>query len=152
MTPADRTPFGRAIVALATTFGLDLLPTRLEAYWQALEDMDLRDVEQAVRLAMQGEEFFPAPARLRHLVRGSGYQPGDGPLPPPSPPATREMLRSREAIPNATLEQIREKVAEIDAAYAARRAADEQARLLSPEAVEERKALLRAQAKRWHRE
>ena len=71
MTRDDAQRFSEAILVLAATFNEAVNDTRMEAYFGALEDLDIADVVAATRLAIGSCKFFPRPVELRELVHGT---------------------------------------------------------------------------------
>tara|TARA_R110000744_G_scaffold259191_1_gene374360 strand:- start:153 stop:830 length:678 start_codon:yes stop_codon:yes gene_type:complete len=61
----DGERFARAMNVLAAAFDKEIDEATLEAYWMALEDMDIEGIERACKHAIQNLEFFPRPAHLR---------------------------------------------------------------------------------------
>jgi hypothetical protein len=75
MTNEDRPEFAEVITALFVTFNREADKPALAAYWMALDDLELSDVQQAVRRAMRECKFCPTAAELREL--GGAIAPSD---------------------------------------------------------------------------
>lgn len=71
MTEQDRPAFAEAMYALGETFNEPVSDVRAEAYFDALQDVDLARVSVAVRLALRVCKFFPKPVELRELIAGN---------------------------------------------------------------------------------
>ncbi len=72
MTNDERPAFGKLLVMLSQMYNETISEMRAEAYWIALRDCDLNDLQQATMKAMQSLKFFPKPAELRELLSGAG--------------------------------------------------------------------------------
>ncbi len=70
MAPTDRPAFAQAITALAASFRSESDEAMLEGYWWALDDLQIEDVRNAVRMAMRQCKFMPAAVELRDLAGG----------------------------------------------------------------------------------
>lgn len=68
MKKADEGPFAVLITSLAAAFGKDPEPALVDAYFMALEDLKIHDVEAACKEAVRTCEFFPRPVQLRRLA------------------------------------------------------------------------------------
>lgn len=66
------TELKKLIVGLAETFGVTLVPTRLQIYVGVLGDLPLEDVKRAISAILRDPEikFFPLPAVIREKVCG----------------------------------------------------------------------------------
>lgn len=71
MTPADASVFAEAMLLLSETFNEPVSDLRTSAYFDALSDLDMVDVNRAVRTALRTCKFFPRPAELREILTGS---------------------------------------------------------------------------------
>jgi hypothetical protein len=71
MTAEDRVAFAEAMYLLGETFNEPVSDIRTEAYFDALCDRTLADVNIAVRAALRSCKFFPKPVELRELIDGS---------------------------------------------------------------------------------
>ena len=71
MNGQDRAAFAKAMVVLGETFNEPVSDGRIEAYFDALSDLDIEAVLVAVRVSLRTETFFPKPINLRNLVLGS---------------------------------------------------------------------------------
>ena len=71
MTAEDRPAFAEAMHALGETFNEPVSDIRAEAYFDALSDYSLAEVNTAVRVALRRCKFFPRPAELRELLDGN---------------------------------------------------------------------------------
>ena len=72
MTDLDVRPFGEAMHALGETFNEPVSDVRIEAYFDALSDLSIEQVNAACRLAFRSCRFFPKPVELRELIGGDG--------------------------------------------------------------------------------
>jgi hypothetical protein len=77
MTNSDRARFAEALHALGETFNEPVSTIRAEGYFDALSDLELRQLEGAVRLALRTCTFFPKPVELRALVTGTTEERAD---------------------------------------------------------------------------
>lgn len=59
------------LALLSQTFNESISEMRAEAYWIALDDCELSEIQHAALHAMRTLKFFPKPAELRELVDGS---------------------------------------------------------------------------------
>jgi hypothetical protein len=64
MVTGEREKFAVGLRALASAFRTELTDATIEAYWLALEELDLRYVGVAMRRALKESRFFPPPAEL----------------------------------------------------------------------------------------
>lgn len=71
MTGLDAATFAEAMHALGETFNEPVSPIRTEAYFDALSDLSIEQVNAAVRLALRSCKFFPKPVELRELIGGA---------------------------------------------------------------------------------
>lgn len=71
MTAHDAAPFAEAMHVLGETFNEPMSPIRSEAYFDALSDLSIAQVQTAVRLALRACKFFPKPVELRELLAGA---------------------------------------------------------------------------------
>lgn len=71
MTTQDRDAFGRMMFALGDTFNEPVSEIRVEAYFDALSDLETPDVLAAGRRAIAECRYFPRPVELRDMVEGS---------------------------------------------------------------------------------
>jgi hypothetical protein len=65
MTAENRARFAELLALLSEAFNEPVSEARAAAYWLALEDVDIRWIEHAIRTSLREAEFFPRPARLR---------------------------------------------------------------------------------------
>lgn len=77
MTAADGDRFSELLLALSETFKEPISETRAGLYFDALSDLSIEQLEQAVRLALRRSKFFPRPAELLDLVTGSPEEQAD---------------------------------------------------------------------------
>lgn len=71
MTGTDALRLAKALKALGETFNEPVSDLRAEAYFFALEDFTIEQVEDAIRGAIKHCKFFPRPAELREQIGGS---------------------------------------------------------------------------------
>lgn len=71
MTDDDRPAFARGLYALGETFNEPVSELRAEAYFDALRDLPIVDVLQAMRQAIKAGRFFPRPVEIREAIDGS---------------------------------------------------------------------------------
>lgn len=73
MTSNDFEAFARNMLVLSTAFNepLDEKGVRADAYFEALSDLSIEQVNSAVRLALRSCKFFPKPVELRELIGGA---------------------------------------------------------------------------------
>lgn len=67
MQDADAERFRTLMQAMCATYRQQPSPALFEGYWLGLSGMSLGDFERAVRRALSGSKFMPAPAELREL-------------------------------------------------------------------------------------
>lgn len=77
MTQADRAAFAEAMLVLGETFNEPVGDIRVEAYFDALADLNLQAVTMAVRRAVAASKFFPRPVELREFAEGSAADGAD---------------------------------------------------------------------------
>jgi len=77
MTNIDALAFGKLMHALGQTFNEPVSEVRVEAYFDALRDLSIETVRQAVRQAIGSCRFFPRPVELRDLVLGTAADNAD---------------------------------------------------------------------------
>lgn len=77
MTELDRPAFAEAMLMLGETFNEPITDIKTEAYFDALRDLDIADVNQAVRHALRTCEFCPRPAKLREMIEGNADDAAD---------------------------------------------------------------------------
>jgi len=77
MEADDLPEFAKALTALAECFGEPLSVARIEAYFSALDDLPLANVQEALAGAMRTKTFFPKPAELRDLAGCHGPDVGE---------------------------------------------------------------------------
>lgn len=71
MQKSDLTDFTKIILTLAEVFAEPMSDPRMQAYFAALEDLTIEQVERAVNHLMRSAKFFPKPAEIRELIEGS---------------------------------------------------------------------------------
>jgi len=71
MTEQDRPAFALVLHALGEAFNEPVSELRAEAYFDALSDLELDEVQQAARAAIRTQTFFPRPVELRSIIDGS---------------------------------------------------------------------------------
>lgn len=69
MTIEDTPRFLRKLSALVELFGTRMTDGRLQGYFEALKDLPIGALEDAMATAAKASERFPRPAELRRLVR-----------------------------------------------------------------------------------
>lgn len=77
MTELDRGPFAEAMYALAETFNETISAVRTEAYFNALDDFSMAQINGAVLMALRTCTFFPKPVELRTLITGKSEDNAD---------------------------------------------------------------------------
>lgn len=70
MEKADDQKFAGLMAMLSTALGKENTELKVEVYYGALKDFSIKDVEQAVYLAIKTLKFFPKIAELRELIEG----------------------------------------------------------------------------------
>jgi hypothetical protein len=70
MTNADSAVFATEMTMMAEVYGEKLSEPRLRAYFAALEDYAIEDVQVACRQATKASRFFPKPADLIESLEG----------------------------------------------------------------------------------
>lgn len=71
MTNQDRKAFAALMIALSETFNEPVSDIRIEAYFDALSDLECAEVLAAGHWAIAECRFFPRPVELREIARGS---------------------------------------------------------------------------------
>lgn len=74
MTTTDRAAFAEGMAILGETFGESLSEGRIEAYYEALCDLEIGALAGAMRSAMRHCRFFPRPVELREFVIGGSVE------------------------------------------------------------------------------
>lgn len=77
MDASDKQAFGECLGALFAAFDREATKALLTGYWWGLQDMQLREVQEAALLAMQRCRELPKPIELRELVRGTAESRGE---------------------------------------------------------------------------
>jgi len=80
MNPGDKARFANAIEKMALVFDAAFSELRLEAYWEALDDLPIEAVEDGIRSATRNCAFLPVPINIRH--GGKPLKPGEDLTPP----------------------------------------------------------------------
>jgi len=68
MIETDLPAFAESMAALGVTFGEEISFERGRLYFEALRDLPLEEVRQAVLAGIRRSKFFPRPAELREFV------------------------------------------------------------------------------------
>ena len=71
MIESDRPAFGEALAILAETLGEELSATKVRGYFEAMRDLDIEVVIDAMRYCLGHCKFFPKPVELRDAAEGS---------------------------------------------------------------------------------
>lgn len=71
MTAQDRPRFAAALAMLAEAYAETVSHARAAAYFLALEDLAIGELEAAVHTCLRTCRFFPRPAELREAIEGS---------------------------------------------------------------------------------
>lgn len=71
MTESDRTEFGKILFGLGEVYGESLSAPRIDAYFLALSDLTIEQVDAAVTNLMRSSKFFPRPAEILDAARGN---------------------------------------------------------------------------------
>lgn len=71
MTEDNRARFAELMFGMGETFNEPVSSVRAGAYFDALSDLPIESVEQAVRLAVKQSKFFPKPVELRECITGN---------------------------------------------------------------------------------
>lgn len=71
INPTDLLRFSQVVTVLEAAFDKELSQPAKDAYWIALEDLSIDEVEIAGQYALRQCRFFPKPAELRELVQGT---------------------------------------------------------------------------------
>ena len=67
MTEDEKPEFLNLLVGLADTFDAKITDGRIDGYWQALQDLELGALRNAVGKALNVCDRFPPPVKLREL-------------------------------------------------------------------------------------
>ena len=70
MMDDDQTRFNNALQALMVLFRVESTAALIEAYWVALNDLDVDDVLAGIARSMRECEFMPPPAQIRNRAGG----------------------------------------------------------------------------------
>ncbi len=76
MIPEDRPRFAELLALLSEAFNEPVSEARAAAYWLALDDLPLAEVESSVAEALRECKFYPRPAELRALAGAQPVTPG----------------------------------------------------------------------------
>ena len=68
MDESNRNAFSKVMQLLAATYDKEATMDLIEAYWGALKDLSLPDIQQSAFEAMKRLEWMPKPAQLRRLA------------------------------------------------------------------------------------
>lgn len=71
MNNADKKAFAEAMAMLAITFGVEADKALYAAYWMALEDIDIEQVQAGIAKTMRSCRFMPKPVEIREASLGS---------------------------------------------------------------------------------
>lgn len=71
MTESDRAEFGKILFGLGEIYGEALSAPRIDAYFAALSDLTIEQVDVAVTILMRSSKFFPRPAEIIDAARGN---------------------------------------------------------------------------------
>lgn len=71
MIENDWNKFTKAITVLAESLGGDLSAGSMQAYFRALDDLPIEQVEYAMGQCLKSCRFFPKPVEIREAVQGS---------------------------------------------------------------------------------
>jgi len=63
--------FVQRLSVLAEAYGVGLSPMKVVAYYYAVADLNEEELATTMNLALRSFRYFPSPAELRELVRGS---------------------------------------------------------------------------------
>ncbi|MEW6212924.1 MAG: hypothetical protein AB1631_31665 [Acidobacteriota bacterium] len=78
MIESDSGKFAEIIGILAESFGERISDGRIEAYFRALSDMSIDQIELAAIWALRSCRFFPRPVEIREMVEGSAEDQASG--------------------------------------------------------------------------
>jgi hypothetical protein len=73
----DRAAFAEGMIALCETFNEPISDIKVEAYFDALSEFSIGQVNGAIRLAMRQSTFMPRPASLREFIQGNASENAD---------------------------------------------------------------------------
>lgn len=71
MTPQDASRFAELLAGLGEVFNEPVSEIRARLYFEALKDLPMGSVEQAVSRLVQHARFFPKPGEIREVLEGS---------------------------------------------------------------------------------
>lgn len=71
MTELDRPAFSEALFTLSETFNEPMSDLKIEAYFDALRDLEIGPVMLAMRHSLRSAKFCPRPVEIREHVNGS---------------------------------------------------------------------------------
>lgn len=71
MTRTDAAAFSKGMQALGETFDTPVSELRTATYFDALADLELRDVLRAMRGLIRTHKFFPKPVEIREAIHGT---------------------------------------------------------------------------------
>lgn len=67
-TIENKERFHRIMMAMGAVFGTQVTEAMLDAYWMALEDLELDELARAAKAMISGSEFFPRPVQIRRAA------------------------------------------------------------------------------------
>lgn len=71
MTDDNRQPFAALMLGLGEIYGEAVSDARLEIYFAALRDLELRDIRAALDAHVRTSKWFPKPAEIREAIHGN---------------------------------------------------------------------------------
>lgn len=77
MTKRDDMRFARVMAALGETFNETISKVRTDAYFAALQEFDIADIEAAATNHIRVGRFFPKPVELREWITGTDDDQAD---------------------------------------------------------------------------
>ena len=69
MTDVQR--FAKALAIVAEVFNEPISEVKVAAYWDALRDLGIDDLERSIQSCVKYNKFFPRPADIREVLEGA---------------------------------------------------------------------------------
>lgn len=108
MTDHDRPYLAKMLAVFSSTYNEPVDELKAEAYFLALREFSVEQIRGAAHAAINTENFFPRPARLRELILGSAEDQADVAWGELLRQIRREGYTGKPQLPDTTWEIVRE--------------------------------------------